>query len=343
MADMALPRVDTVVTYPSGAVASSGVVVHVSALDDGRVAVLLDETACHPVDAAWPDQGADRATLTVGGQAFAVVDCVVGATDGASLFLGAAVPVRPGAEGWAFVVAHVLASGTALVEGAAARIEVDTAYRRALSAGHTACHLASLALNEPLAGAWTKDAARDGRGNPNFDQLAIESSTIETNGSLDVYRIGKSLRKKGFTPGVLTGGAGGAPGAPSAEGMPEPVAASDAPGPLAALAAAVDALLAEWGASGARVEVQHDGEDRGLSARRTWTCHLPDGAVSIPCGGTHLTSLAEFASIRVAFDLVELPGALELRMRTTATLASLASLASLAPLAPLAPPASTEG
>ncbi|MFB2600156.1 metal-dependent hydrolase [Herbiconiux sp. P17] len=314
---MALPRVDTVVTYPSGAEVSSGVVLHVEPLGDGRVAVLLDETSCHPVDAAWPDQGADRATLTVDGQAFDVVDCVVGATDGASLFLGAAVPVRPGAAGWAFVVAHVLDAGVvagaagALAEGATARVEVDAAYRRALSAGHTACHLASLALNDALAGAWTKDAARDGRGNPNFDQLAIESSTIEPNASLDVYRVGKSLRKKGFAPAVLTEGEG-----------------------LTALAAAVDGRLAEWGASGARVEVQHDGDDRGLSGRRTWTCHLPGGAVSIPCGGTHLTSLAEFASIRVTFDLAEQPGALELRMRTTAT---------LAPVAPPAPSAATAG
>ncbi|MCS5717081.1 metal-dependent hydrolase [Herbiconiux sp. CPCC 205763] len=334
MTDMALPRVDTVVTYPSGSLVSSGTVVHVEPLGDGRVVVLLDETACHPVDAAWPDQGADRATLTVGGHDHPVVDCVVGATDGAQLFLGSAVPVRPGADGWAFVVAHVLApvsatesphsdgmaaaiatdsgdsmatsiaaTGGGLVEGAAARVEVDAAHRRALSAGHTACHLASLALNEALAGAWTKDVARDGRGNPDFDQLSIETSTIEPNGSLDVYRIGKSLRKKGFAPAVLTEGSGG----------------GDAP--LEALAAAVDARLAEWSASGARVEVQRDGDDRGLSARRTWTCHLPEGAVSIPCGGTHVASLAEFASIRVAFDLVEQPGALELRMRTTATLA----------------------
>jgi alanyl-tRNA synthetase len=67
------------------------------------------------------------------------------------------------------------------------------------------------------------------------------------------------------------------------------------------------------------VEVRQDGDDRGLSGRRTWTCHLPDGAVSIPCGGTHLGSLAELAAVRVAFDLTDLPGALELRMRTTAT------------------------
>ena len=306
MADMTLPRVDTVVTYPSGAVASSGVIVHVSPVDDGRVVVLLDRTACHPVDAAWPDQGADRATLSVGGRSFTVVDCVVGATDRAQLFLGPDVPVRPGAEGWAFVVAHVVepgAAGGVLVEGATAQVEVDPAYRRALSAGHTACHLASLALNEALAGAWSKEVTVDGRGNPNFDQLAIESSTIEPDGSVDVYRIGKSLRKKGFTPAVLTEGGG-----------------------LGALAAAVDARLAEWCASGARVEVRQDGDERGLSGRRTWTCALPYGTVSIPCGGTHLGSLAEFDAVHVAFDLVEQPGALELRMRTTAAVAPLAAV-----------------
>jgi alanyl-tRNA synthetase len=38
--------------------------------------------------------------------------------------------------------------------------------------------------------------------------------------------------------------------------------------------------------------------------------------VRIPCGGTHLTSLAGVASIRVTLEVAEVPGGLELRMRT---------------------------
>src|SRR4051812_36072580 len=134
-----LPSADTIVTYPDGDTASTSTVVHTETLPDGRLAVLLDRTAFHPVDHTWPDQGADRGTLA--GQP--VVDAIVGATDGTRLYVGRDIPVRKGEPGWAFVVVHLVeAPVSGIVE-----VDVDVDYRRALSAGHTACHLASLALN----------------------------------------------------------------------------------------------------------------------------------------------------------------------------------------------------
>ena len=105
---MTLPSSDTVVSYPAGVVDGAGTVVHLEPLGDGRTAVLLDATPCHPVDAGWPDQGADHATLSWEGGSASVVDCVVAATDGTQLYLGADIPVRKGTEGWAFVVAHLV-------------------------------------------------------------------------------------------------------------------------------------------------------------------------------------------------------------------------------------------
>jgi alanyl-tRNA synthetase len=315
MTDMTLPRVDTVVLYPGGEVSSAATVLHVEVLggapgEASRAAVLLDRTAFHPVDAAWPDQGPDRGVLVIGGRGggspssggpgggattFGVVDCVVGATDGTELFLGGDVPVRKGTEGWAFVVAHIVELADAAeppAEGQPARAEVDAEHRRALSAGHTACHLASLALNAALAEAWSKEAPGDARGNPDFDALAIESSTIGDHRSLDVYRTGKSLRKKGFAPAVLTDH-------------------------LGSVAARAGALLEEWRASGAAVSIEREGD--GLTDRRRWVCALPDGVVSIPCGGTHLESLSVLAALSVELELEEQPSALELRMLTRAT------------------------
>jgi alanyl-tRNA synthetase len=286
---MALPATDTVVTYPAGATSSTGTVLHVSQAPGGASVVLLDATAAHPVDSAWPDQPGDRGELVIDGTSFTLVDCVVGATDGTELFLGGDIPVRKGTEGWAFVVAHLVDGPVAV--GASAEVRVDAAYRAALSAGHTACHLASLALNAQLADAWTKEVSADSLGHPNFDALAIETSTITEFGSLDVYRIGKSLRKRGFTPGVLVDS-------------------------LADVAAGANAQLEQWRASGAPVQIVRDGD--GLTARREWRCDLPGHAVSIPCGGTHLANLGELEGLRIALEVTELEGAIELRMMTTA-------------------------
>ncbi|MBO0897022.1 metal-dependent hydrolase [Arthrobacter sunyaminii] len=286
---MSLPTVDTTVTYPAGAVESSGTVLHVSDADGARV-VLLDTTAVHPVDAGWPDQGADRAVLTTAdGTSHEVRDAVVAATDGTDLFLGADVPVKKGTEGWAFTVAHLLPAGAAVREGDSVRIDVDAAYRSALSAGHTACHLASLALNRQLAKAWKKDVLTDAAGNPNFDALAIETSTITEHGSTDVYRLGKSLRRKGFVPDALL---------------------ADLP----AAEAGINAILADWTATGAEVRIECDGV--GLTDMRRWSVDLPGGTVSIPCGGTHAASLKETGGIQVTLTAEEGDGAVTVTMDT---------------------------
>jgi alanyl-tRNA synthetase len=192
-----MPTTDSLVRYPDGTTVCRGTVLAVTVSDD-HAFVLTDQTPFHPVDPRWPDQGADRGVLTFGSTSMPVIDCLVGATDGDRLFVGDAVPVRRGEPGWSFVVVHVLAAGPAPEEGDLVELTVDAEYRRQLSAGHTGCHVASLALNFALAGRWRKPVALDGLGRPNFDQLAIVSSKIVPDGAVDCYRIGKSLRKKGF-------------------------------------------------------------------------------------------------------------------------------------------------
>ncbi len=280
----------TAVTYPAGATTSTGAVVHLADAGEGRTAVVLDVTAFHPVDTAWPDQPADRGILRLAdGSVHPVVDAVVGASDGGALLLGPDVGVRTGTEGWTFVVAHLVETGGIAV-GDRVDIEVDAAHRAALSRGHTACHLASLALDAALAGAWRKEAPTDALGAPAFDALAIQESRIVPDGSRDVYRIGKSLRRRGFEPAVLED--------PSA------------------VEAAANALLADWVAGGGAVAVERDGE--ALADRRTWVCALPGADVRIPCGGTHVASLAELAAVTISLEPRAVEGGIELVMTTTA-------------------------
>ncbi len=285
---MTLPSQDTLVTYPTGTTRDDAVVLHVQEREDGTAVVLLDSTPAHPVDAGWPDQGPDHGSLLAGERELDLVDCIVGATDGNELFLGSEIPVSKGTEGWSFVVCHVV-QGTAPSEGSTVSVVIDEAHRNALSAGHTACHAASLALNQATAGLWKKEVRADALGSPDFDGLAISSSTITAHGSVDVYRMGKSLRRKGF--------------------VTQDLAVED-------VQSAVNSTLAEWVASGADVTIERDGEL--LTDRRYWTCTLPDGTARIPCGGTHAGSLAEFTAITVALELDDDGGTPVLRMVTSA-------------------------
>ena len=285
---MALPHQDTIVTYPTGSLVAEGTMLHAAPAGE-HLAVIADETSIHPVDSAWPDQPADPGLLRVGGAEIPIRDAVVAATDGTELFLGDDVPVRRGTEGWAFLVAHLVDAGSPVAEGDAVGFEADAAARRALSLGHTACHAASLALNRTLAGRWSKPAREDALGSPDFDGLAIMTSCIEELGSVDRYRLNKSLRRAGFdTTGLADG--------------------------LGELAASVDATLAEWIGAGSAVRVDREG-DR-LTDRRTWVCELPDATARIACGGTHVASLAELGAVHVDFSLDDDAGTPVLTMTT---------------------------
>ncbi|MER8186638.1 metal-dependent hydrolase [Kitasatospora sp. NPDC094015] len=288
---MTLPT--TLVSFPAGTVHGEAAILAVHRLADGRPAVITAETPFHPLDHTWPDQPADHGTLTLDGVEHPVVDCLTGALgpDGGEVLVGADIPVRRGDEEWSWLVLHVLPLSSAATLGdddAVARtagLQVDAGRRGLLSAAHSGCHLLALALNEALAPRWRKDPGRsDAFGNPDFDSLAMASSVMDTEASTDTYRLGKSLRKKGFT-------------AEATEDFP---ALAEA---LPAVAEAVNQRLAAWVAADAPVRIEVPGPE--LTARRRWQCELPAGPAEIFCGGTHLHHLGELAELRTELTLSE--------------------------------------
>lgn len=282
---MTLPT--THVSFPAGAVTGESPVLAVHPLDGGRHAVVTEATPFHPLDHTWPDQPADLGTLTVDGTELAVVDCLTGAVgpDGGAPLVGADIPVRRGDEEWSWLVLHVVEGDPGDLAGKAATLAVDPGRRAALSASHSGCHLLALALNAALAPRWRKDPGRsDAFGNPDFDSLAMATSVMDTEASTDTYRLGKSLRKKGFTTEAT-------------EDLPT---LADA---LPALTEAVNRQLAAWVAADAPVRIDVPGPE--LTARRQWHCELPEGPAQISCGGTHLHHLGELAGLRTELRLSE--------------------------------------
>jgi alanyl-tRNA synthetase len=249
-------------------------VIVVARLGDGRAAVVVDRTPFHPLDHGWPDQAGDTGLL----DGRPVLDSLTGALDDdGGLLVDGQIDVRRGDPGRTWAVVHVLAAGDAPAIGDVVALSVDGVRRTAFSRGHSACHLAALALNETTARFWSKEPSRrDSRGFPFLDQIAVQVSRIEPDGAYDAYRAGKSLRKAGF----------------------------DAFAFLAereTVAAEANALLADWVGRGAVSRVDTGG-DPTLAARRTWFCDVPGGPAVIPCGGTHVADIAALGAVRVAYQ-----------------------------------------
>lgn len=271
----------TVVTFPAGETRGQGVVSRVHA-DDGGAVVVVDATPFHPVDHTWPDQPGDAGTIRLGDDAVRVTEAVMAAVGDDGVFaVGADIPVKRGVEGWTWLVGHRVEAAEApewLTAGVTVDLEVDGSRRHALSRGHSACHLASLALDLAVADLWRKDAGADALGNPDFEGRANQSSRIHEDGAVDEYRLGKSLRKAGFDTEAFTV-------------------------TLAEREARINAQLAVWTAANSASIIEVDGPM--IIDRRRWRCSLPDGDAVMLCGGTHVSSLAEFASIAVTLELTD--------------------------------------
>ena len=242
--------------------------------------LVTDRTPFHPQSHLWPDQPGDVGYARWEGGEAAVGPCRMGAIspDG-ELFVDSAIPVKRGAEGWRFVVVHPLTGDHELAVGSRVTLQVDRDARHALSLGHSGCHLAALALNRVLIPYWRKEVSeRDALDQPDFDRLAILTSRVEPMGSREQYRIGKSLRKKGVNSEALLAD-------------------------LALIEEQVNQQLADWISAGGEIRRSRAGE--AIIDSRYWHCTLEGKEVTIPCGGTHVTTLAELGQVKVQLTLVE--------------------------------------
>lgn len=277
---------DPLITYPAGSVHERARVLAVRVRGD-IADVVVDRTPCHPESPRWPDQPADAIAVTVGG-ATVEATCSEGALqDGAIVDADGA-----GEDAVACVVHHVPAASAPAI-GDEIELRVDEARRAALSRAHSVCHFGALALNRALAAAdaWRKDPGRaDSLGTVDFDALAMERSTIAADGSVDEYRAGKSLRKKGFVPAALA----------------DPEALRDA----------VRADLEAW--LGASPTIALEPGACALADRRRWSSTAGDAAVAFACGGTHPRALGPDDVPDVQIDADPDAGTLTMRLRAAA-------------------------
>lgn len=261
---------EPLVTYPGGSTEETTTVLALRSVGN-TTCFVVERTPCHPVNPKWPDQPADRCRAIINGSSLAI-DCEEGSLAGNEIRDGV---VSDDDDVVGCVIHRV--EETSLAVGDSLQLTVDTPYRRLLSVNHSRCHFGAFALNLALSTAWRKDPHRaDALGNPDFDQLAITSSTIDERGSIDVYRVGKSLRKKGFTPDTLDD--------------------------LDALRESIAASLRAWLGDEPSILVQP--RESLLNHRRKWQSAINGTLVDMPCGGTHPNSLHRFevGSVELGWD-----------------------------------------
>ncbi len=130
------------------------------------------------------------------------------------------------------------------------------------------------------------DEANASRLYHDFDAAACVHTRHDVGGSLDKYRLGKSLRRRGLD---------------SARFLDE----------IPAIIEEVNRTLAKWIASDATVRIDCAGSR--LTDRRQWVCAIPGGTAQMPCGGTHVQRLQEIDSMTAVASFDHEAGILTIR------------------------------
>ena len=246
--------------------------------DDSKTYLITDVTPFHPVSHIWPDHPADQGFVTVDDVQYPVEDCLVGAIEQSTgkLCIAADIPVKRDAEGWVFVVVHQLSASASMINiHDEIVLSVDKEYQSSLSRGHSAGHIASLALNKVLAESyWRKDADRkDPLGSYDFNSYAQVTSLVTQELCTDKYRLGKTLKKRGLNVADLLANLDG-------------------------IETDINQMISGWLAEPTPVAMRLEGE--ALTDSRYWEWQLDaDTLVSIPCGGTHIENTSELKALSV--------------------------------------------
>lgn len=264
-----------------GASRRNATVLHVSKMPDNKAYVITDQTSFHPVDYRWPDQPGDRGRIQVNPEtSIPVINSVMAAYEKSSgnILFDRDIVARRNDPNYQFLVAHLVSnSDPENLVGKSVQLVVDPPYCQALSEGHTACHLAALALNMATRDLWKPHSgvSLDSLNSPDFDHTALESSHILEYGSRDEYRLGKSLKKHGFNVEQLNS-------------------------TLDVVQNKINEILSRWSKN--QLTFSLSPERSLLPELRTWSCELPEGKASMPCGGTHVTKFPDHTQIRVQLE-----------------------------------------
>ncbi len=248
--------------------------------------VCTDMSPFHPEDYLGGDQPGDKGKIVIQGKTYKVEDSriiIIDINTRKNVFPKSKSAFYKGLQEGIYIamIGHFIIDDlNSLNENSLIDLDcelyVDEKFRENLSKTHTTVHLMSIILNEELASFWKKEVDfKDDLNNPNFDALAIQKSKIYTYYATDVYRIGKSLSKKGFDLVKFK--------------------SLDFKKFSIELSSSLNKLIDINKSS----KVSMFGDNIQLGAKRNFKVKINDRFVTIPCGGTHVSSLSQLPKVTV--------------------------------------------
>lgn len=253
--------------------------------DTNKKIICVEKTQFHPISYQWPDQPGDKGLMLINDVQYIVSNSIIVAFQkpNGEIYIDTDIPVKMHEKNWVFLVGHIIIDDKRTLNtniiGTQAMLLPDKELRLSLSTVHSACHLASLALNKVTAQYWKKEVEKDSLSNPNIDAITISGSTIDKCTSQDTFRFSKSARKKGLNTDSIIHD-------------------------INVIERNINIQLNQWLQNKIDISLLPV-EPSALCDRREWQCLLPDGLARIPCGGTHLMNFNAVKAITVSLKMSE--------------------------------------
>ncbi|WP_228903098.1 hypothetical protein [Photorhabdus bodei] len=245
------------------------------------ILLLTQDSPFYPRNYKWPDQLHDTGIVSISNKEFSVTKVYTAGLIDGHLYIDQEITQQATSPD-KIIPAHYIPDLQEISEkdliGKKITLSVNNEARYKISAAHSIAHFMSLALNKATHHIWSKIYDTDGLGNYNLDKAAIYQSSITELKSVDIYRFGKSLRKKGFDKNILIEN-------------------------LDKINREVNSTLNNWLSQGAEITIEYKSKD--INDTRLWKSTIDSKVVTIPCGGTHINNINEVKDVNVEIKIGE--------------------------------------
>ncbi|KLU17085.1 MULTISPECIES: hypothetical protein [Xenorhabdus] len=261
-------------SFMTGQLSLDAIIIEAFKYNNGYI-VITSNSPFYPKNYKWGDQKSDIGVIVLNNQAVNIVKTYTAVIIDSMIYIDHDIPNKLNIED-KLIPAHYLESLNGLecqsIVGAKVKLSVDAEVRHKISAAHSMAHFMSLALNKVTNKYWNKDYDKDGLENYNLDKAAIFKSSISELKSIDTYRLGKSLKKKGFDKASFLES-------------------------IVSINEEINLILKNWLVTGSEIRVEYTSQDIG--SLRLWKSTVENRPVVIPCGGTHIKNTEEIQDVKV--------------------------------------------